>query len=113
MGGIGSILFGMVIGGILMVANTYIFGRESINFTGLPLLVSSLSTNKPIYACGQIDPNQPLPIVGDDPESCDTSNSVPTPKLSLTSSINNMIPTINMKVPDISGNIISGSTNMF
>ena len=71
MGGIGSVLLGMIVGGIFMVANSYAFGRESINFTGLPLLVSSLSTGKPIYACGQMDPNQPLPVTTDD--SCPTT----------------------------------------
>ena len=55
MGGMGSIVLGMAVGGFFLMANSYIFGRESINFTGLPLLVSRISTGQPLYACGEVD----------------------------------------------------------
>jgi len=49
--GLGSIILGIVIGGCLLMLNIKIFGRDSVNFTGLPLLVDRISTGQPLYVC--------------------------------------------------------------
>ena len=51
MGSIGTVLLGFVLGGSLLFLNSYAFGREAINFTGLPLLQNSLTNGLPIYVC--------------------------------------------------------------
>lgn len=47
----GSIILGIVVGGCLLMLNIQIFGRDSVNFTGLPLLVDRISTGQPLYVC--------------------------------------------------------------
>jgi len=47
----GSLLFGFVIGSLLLLLNIQLFGREAVNFAGLPLLVNRLGTNQPLYVC--------------------------------------------------------------
>jgi formate hydrogenlyase subunit 4 len=51
----GTIVLGFVTGGILLVANSSLFGRESINFTGLPLLADKISSGRPLYVCAQTE----------------------------------------------------------
>ena len=47
----GSIILGIIVGGSLLMLNIQIFGRDSVNFTGLPLLVDRISTGQPLYVC--------------------------------------------------------------
>jgi hypothetical protein len=50
---LGTVILGFFTGGILLIANVYIFGREAINFTGLPLLVNKISSGAPLYVCAE------------------------------------------------------------
>jgi len=47
----GTVLLGFVVGGCLLFLNSYAFGREAINFTGLPLLQNRISSGAPLYVC--------------------------------------------------------------
>lgn len=49
--GMGSIILGIIVGGCLLMLNIQIFGRDAVNFTGLPLLVDRISTGQPLYVC--------------------------------------------------------------
>ena len=51
MGSMGTVLFGFLVGGCLLFLNSYAFGREAINFTGLPLLQNRISNGAPLYVC--------------------------------------------------------------
>jgi hypothetical protein len=53
MASMGTVVLGFVVGGILLFANTGAFGREAINFTGLPLLQNSISNGLPLYVCAK------------------------------------------------------------
>ena len=46
-----GLFFGLVIGVVLCYQNKQVFGRESINFLGIPLLRSKTANNEPIYIC--------------------------------------------------------------
>jgi hypothetical protein len=50
---LGTVILGFLTGGMLLIANVYIFGREAINFTGLPLLVNKISSGAPLYVCAE------------------------------------------------------------
>lgn len=50
---LGTVILGFLTGGILLTVNVYIFGREAINFTGLPLLMDRISTGAPLYVCAE------------------------------------------------------------
>jgi len=50
---LGTVILGFLTGGMLLIANVYIFGREAINFTGLPLLLDRISTGAPLYVCAE------------------------------------------------------------
>ena len=50
---LGAVILGFLTGGMLLIANVYIFGREAINFTGLPLLMDRISTGAPLYVCAE------------------------------------------------------------
>lgn len=50
---IGSILIGFLVGGGLFFLNSNAFGREAINFTGLPLLQNRISNGSPLYVCAE------------------------------------------------------------
>jgi hypothetical protein len=44
-------LFGLIMGGLLVFQNNYLFGRDATNFTGIPLLVDRTKDGKPLYVC--------------------------------------------------------------
>jgi len=54
---ISSILFassiGIVVGLLFYALHTRLFGQESVNFLGLPLIVSSTNDGNPIYICAE------------------------------------------------------------
>ncbi len=49
--GAGTVFAGILLGGIGMLAHSAIFGRDSVNFLGLPLLGSSIESRAPLYVC--------------------------------------------------------------
>ena len=49
----GSVLFGFIIGTLLLLLNIQLFGREAINFAGLPLLVNRIKNGQPLYVCSE------------------------------------------------------------
>jgi hypothetical protein len=44
-------LMGLVMGGLLAYQNLYLFGRDALNFSGIPLLVDRTKDGKPLYVC--------------------------------------------------------------
>jgi hypothetical protein len=52
---LGSALFGLPIGGLVYLIHVYLFGRNAVNFLGVPLLADS----KPTTVCGKV-PDQNL-----------------------------------------------------
>lgn len=46
-----SVFVGFIIGTLLLLLNLIIFGREGLNFAGLPLLVSRTDNGMPLYVC--------------------------------------------------------------
>jgi hypothetical protein len=48
-----TLLFGFLIGIGLVYQNTYLFGRDSTNLTGIPLLRERTRDGKPLYICPQ------------------------------------------------------------
>ncbi len=48
---LGSVLFGTGAGGIVYLLHNYLFGRDAINFLGLPLLQDRAASGKPLYVC--------------------------------------------------------------
>lgn len=48
-----TLLFGFVIGGLLVFQNTYLLGRDATNLTGIPLLRERTRDGKPLYVCPQ------------------------------------------------------------
>ena len=42
---------GFVVGGLLLYQNNYLFGRDSTNFSGIPLLRERTKDGKPLYVC--------------------------------------------------------------
>jgi hypothetical protein len=51
----GSVLFGFITGTLLLLLNIQIFGREAINFAGLPLLVNRIKNGQPLYVCSETE----------------------------------------------------------
>lgn len=49
----GTIILGVLTGGGLLLVNRYAFGREAINFTGLPLLMDRIKNGQPLYVCAE------------------------------------------------------------
>ncbi len=49
----GTVILGFFTGGSLLLLNRYTFGREAINFTGLPLLMDRISNGQPLYVCAE------------------------------------------------------------
>jgi hypothetical protein len=45
------LFFGLVVGALLLLQNTYLFGRDSTNFSGIPLLRDRTKDGKPLYVC--------------------------------------------------------------
>lgn len=50
---LGSVAMGLAIGWVVYILHLYLFGRDSINFLGIPLLVDRTATGRPIYACAK------------------------------------------------------------
>lgn len=48
---LGTLLFGLGTGGIVYLIHTYLFGRDSINFLGVPLLADRAANGRPLYVC--------------------------------------------------------------
>lgn len=46
-----SAIIGFVLGGLLIYQNNYLLGRDSTNFSGIPLLVDRTKDGKPLYVC--------------------------------------------------------------
>lgn len=46
-----AILFGTLVGGLSFLFHSKVFGKESVNFLGLPFLVDKSSKGEPIYVC--------------------------------------------------------------
>lgn len=46
-----SFLFGVLSGFLLLFQNGYLFGRDAVNLTGIPLLRSRTKDGKPLYIC--------------------------------------------------------------
>ncbi len=51
MGAFSSVFVGFIIGTLLLLLNLMIFGREGLNFAGIPLLVSRTDNGMPLYVC--------------------------------------------------------------
>jgi hypothetical protein len=52
-----ALIFAVVVGAIFFYINKSIFGEESMNFLGLPYLVSKESQGSPIYVCSAENKN--------------------------------------------------------
>jgi hypothetical protein len=50
---LGSVVFGLCIGGFINLIHIYLFGRDSINFLGVPLLADRAANGKPLYVCAK------------------------------------------------------------
>jgi hypothetical protein len=48
---LGSTLFGAIAGFLVYIVHVYLFGRDSINFLGIPLLADRAANGKPLYVC--------------------------------------------------------------
>jgi len=48
---LGSLLFGAITGACIQLIHTYLFGRDSINFLGVPLLADKSATGDSINIC--------------------------------------------------------------
>jgi hypothetical protein len=48
---LGSVILGGVVGGLLYLLHVYLFGRDAINFLGLPLLGDKTADGRPLYVC--------------------------------------------------------------
>jgi hypothetical protein len=47
-----TIFASAIIGSVLLIVNQTIFGKNAVNYLGLPLLSSTTGSERPIYACG-------------------------------------------------------------
>jgi len=52
---LGSVLFGAGFGFIIYILHVYLFGRDAINFLGIPLLADRAADGTPLYACVKQD----------------------------------------------------------
>lgn len=52
---LGSSLLGAVVGFVVYILHVYIFGRDAINFLGIPLLADRAANGTPLYACAKQD----------------------------------------------------------
>ena len=53
---LGSVVFGLIMGGLIYLLHVYLFGRDSINFLGIPLLADKAAGGRPLYACAKQTP---------------------------------------------------------
>jgi hypothetical protein len=44
-------LFGGIAGFLVYMVHVYLFGRDSINFLGVPLLADRAANGRPLYVC--------------------------------------------------------------
>jgi hypothetical protein len=51
--GLSSVLFGALAGFIVYILHVYLFGRDSVNFLGIPLLADRAANGKPLYVCAK------------------------------------------------------------
>jgi hypothetical protein len=52
---LGSAVFGGVFGGLIYLLHVYLFGRDAVNFLGLPLLADRAANGRPLYVCAKQD----------------------------------------------------------
>lgn len=52
---LGSLVLGGVAGFLVYLVHVYLFGRDSINFLGVPLLADRAANGKPLYVCAKKD----------------------------------------------------------
>jgi len=50
---LGSVLLGAALGGLVHLVHVYLFGRDSINFLGIPLLADRAANGRPLYVCAK------------------------------------------------------------
>jgi len=50
---LGSVGIGAIFGGLIYLLHVYLFGRDSINFLGLPLLGDKAADGRPLYVCAK------------------------------------------------------------
>ena len=52
---LGSSLLGIVAGFLVYIVHVYLFGRDAVNFLGIPLLADRAANGTPLYACAKQD----------------------------------------------------------
>ncbi len=52
---LGSVLLGAIVGFVVYILHVYLFGRDAINFLGIPLLADRAANGSPLYACAKQD----------------------------------------------------------
>jgi hypothetical protein len=50
---LGSLVMGGLAGFLVYLLHVYLFGRDSVNFLGLPLLADRAANGKPLYVCAK------------------------------------------------------------
>ena len=50
---LGSTALGLLLGGAIHIIHVYLFGRDSINFLGVPLFADRAANGKPLYVCAK------------------------------------------------------------
>jgi hypothetical protein len=50
--GLFTIFISAILGSLLLVANQAMFGKNAVNYLGLPIISSTTGSERPIYACG-------------------------------------------------------------
>jgi len=50
---LGSVVLGAGVGGLIHLIHVYLFGRDSINFLGIPLLADRAANGRPLYVCAK------------------------------------------------------------
>jgi hypothetical protein len=50
---LGSVLTGGLAGFLVYILHVYLFGRDAVNFLGLPLLADRAANGKPLYVCAK------------------------------------------------------------
>jgi hypothetical protein len=54
-GALGSAIFGGTVGILVYTIHVYLFGRDAVNFLGLPLLADRAANGRPLYVCAKQD----------------------------------------------------------
>ena len=52
---LGSTAIGIIIGFVVYIIHIYLFGRDAVNFLGIPLLADRAANGTPLYACAKQD----------------------------------------------------------